>query len=211
MESKFMISEVFRTSWKCTKSQIWVLAGLFIGYIIISMIMSLFAMPAQNSIAGQIIVNLITVIFSCLFMLGYFKNIFQALDDEEPQFSAYGQQSRKILTYLIASLLYGIVVGLGTVLLIVPGIYLGLRLQFFMAFIVEEDTGIIESLKRSWEITEGQVMQLFLLTLCMIGVYLLGFILLIVGIFVAIPLVYTMHCDSFRKLNTAFTSPTEDK
>ena len=30
MEPKFMISEVFGTSWKYTKSQIWVLVGLFI-------------------------------------------------------------------------------------------------------------------------------------------------------------------------------------
>lgn len=34
MEPKFMISEVFGTSWKYTKSQIWVLVGLFIGYFI---------------------------------------------------------------------------------------------------------------------------------------------------------------------------------
>ena len=34
MEPKFMISEVFGTSWKYTKSQIWVLVGLFIGYFV---------------------------------------------------------------------------------------------------------------------------------------------------------------------------------
>lgn len=38
MEPKFMISEVFGTSWKYTKSQIWVLVGLFIGYFILSSI-----------------------------------------------------------------------------------------------------------------------------------------------------------------------------
>ena len=52
----------------------------------------------------------------------------------------------------------GIIVVFGICLFIIPGIYLALRLQFFTAFIVEEDTGIIESLKRSWEITRGQGM-----------------------------------------------------
>ena len=42
MEPKFMISEVFSTSWKYTKSQIWVLVGLFIGYFILSSIISMF-------------------------------------------------------------------------------------------------------------------------------------------------------------------------
>ena len=99
MEPKFMISEVFGTSWKYTKSQIWVLVGLFIGYFILSSIISLFGMPAQGSMVGKIIVNLISAVISSAFMLGYIKNLFQTMDGEEPQFSAYGQQSRKILSY----------------------------------------------------------------------------------------------------------------
>lgn len=105
MEPKFMISEVFGTSWKYTKSQIWVLVGLFIGYFILSSIISLFGMPAQGSMVGKIIVNLISAVISSAFMLGYIKNLFQTMDGEEPQFSAYGQQSRKIFTYLIASII----------------------------------------------------------------------------------------------------------
>ncbi len=155
MEPKFMISEVFGTSWKYTKSQIWVLVGLFIGYFILSSIISLFGMPAQGSMVGKIIVNLISAVISSAFMLGYIKNLFQTMDGEEPQFSAYGQQSRKIFTYLIASIIMGIAVAIGIFLLIVPGIYLAIRLQFYSAYIVEEDCGIIESLQKSWDLTKG--------------------------------------------------------
>lgn len=164
MEPKFMISEVFGTSWKYTKSQIWVLVGLFIGYFILSSIISLFGMPAQGSMVGKIIVNLISAVISSAFMLGYIKNLFQTMDGEEPQFSAYGQQSRKIFTYLIASIIMGIAVAIGIFLLIVPGIYLAIRLQFYSAYIVEEDCGIIESLQKSWDLTKGQGMPLFFIT-----------------------------------------------
>lgn len=202
MESKFSISEVCSTSWQRTKAQIWVLAGLLIGMTIISFTLSAFAMPMQSSIVGLIVTNLISVIISCIFVLGYIKNIFQALDGEEPQFSAYGQQARKIITFFVAYLFMSIIIIFGFCLFIIPSIYLGLRLQFFMAFIVEEDAGIIESLKRSWEITRGQVMSLFWLMLAMIGFFLLGVILLGIGVFVAIPLIYMMLCYAFRKLNT---------
>ena len=204
MEPKFMISEVFGTSWKHTKSQIWVLVGLFIGFSILSMIVTLFGMPAQGSIVGRVIVQIVSLLISCIFMLGYVKNIFQALDGEEPQFSAYGQ-SRKIITYLIANILFSIAVCIGTVLLIIPGIYLYLRLQFFTAFIVEEDCGIIESLQKSWNMTQGQTLPLFLLLLTMIGTAIVGCILFFVGFFVAIPLIYMMQCYTFRKLNTIST------
>ena len=200
-----MISEVFGTSWKHTKSQIWVLVGLFIGFSILSMIVTLFGMPAQGSIVGRVIVQIVSLLISCIFMLGYVKNIFQALDGEEPQFSAYGQQSRKIITYLIANILFSIAVCIGTVLLIIPGIYLYLRLQFFTAFIVEEDCGIIESLQKSWNMTQGQTLPLFLLLLTMIGTAIVGCILFFVGFFVAIPLIYMMQCYTFRKLNTIST------
>lgn len=205
MEPKFMISEVFGTSWKHTKSQIWVLVGLFIGFSILSMIVTLFGMPAQGSIVGRVIVQIVSLLISCIFMLGYVKNIFQALDGEEPQFSAYGQQSRKIITYLIANILFSIAVCIGMVLLIIPGIYLYLRLQFFTAFIVEEDCGIIESLQKSQNMTQGQTLPLFLLLLTMIGTAIVGCILFFVGFFVAVPLIYMMQCYTFRKLNTIST------
>ena len=200
-----MISEVFGTSWKHTNSQIWVLVGLFIGFSILSMIVTLFGMPAQGSIVGRVIVQIVSLLISCIFMLGYVKNIFQALDGEEPQFSAYGQQSRKIITYLIANILFSIAVCIGMVLLIIPGIYLYLRLQFFTAFIVEEDCGIIESLQKSWNMTQGQTLPLFLLLLTMIGTAIVGCILFFVGFFVAVPLIYMMQCYTFRKLNTIST------
>lgn len=210
MGSKFMISEVTRTSWKATKPQLAVLAGLLIGFTIISFTLSVFGMPAEGSYTGQIVVTLISLIISGLFALGYYKNIFQALDGEEPQFSAYGQQARKLITFIIANLLTAVIVVIGCCLLIIPGIYLAIRLQFYAAFIVEEDAGILDSLKRSWEITKGQGGQLFLLGLVMTGLMLLGIICLVIGIFIATPLIYTMYCYTFRKLNTLTGSPAEE-
>lgn len=198
MGPKFSISEVCSTSWQRLKAQIWVLSGLLIGMTIISFTLSAFAMPMQKSVVGTIVINLISCIISCIFALGYMKNIFQALDGEEPQFSAYGQQARKIITYFVANLFMGIIVLFGICLFVIPGLYLAIRLQFFTAFIVEEDAGIMESLKRSWEITRGQGMPLFLLMLAMIGFILLGLIILGIGIFVAIPFIYMMYGYVFR-------------
>lgn len=202
MGPKFNLSETFKTAWKCTKSQIWILAGLFIGYLILSFTLSIFGMPLQDSLIGKIIVNIISIVFSIVFSLGYMKNIFQTLDGEEPQFSAYGQQCKNIINYFCASFIMTIAVIIGLFLLVVPGIYLLLRLQFFQALIVEENAGIMESLKKSWAMTEGQVLPLLMLGILTIGIILIGCILFGIGIFVAIPLVYLMYAFVFRKLNT---------
>ena len=199
MKQTIAISEILNTSWQSLKSQLWILIGLLIGYTIIS-----FTLNMLLSAGIPIIAPLLSLVIGLIFSLGYLKNLFQTLDTIEPQFSAYGQQARKILTYFAANILVSIVICIGFLLLIIPGIYLMLRLQFYLAFIVEEDAGIIDSLQRSWNITKGQELSLFFLFLTMIGLLILGAILLGIGIFVATPLVYMMYCVTFRKLNTSF-------
>jgi len=202
MARKFVLSDVLRVAWKGLISQIWLLAGLLIGYVIVSLSLILFIpLPEQGtiSIAGMAIA-LLSLVLSLLFSLGYTKNMFETLDGEEPQFSAYGQQARKIISWLIAGLIYTVVVFVGLVLFVFPGIYLAIRLQFFYTSIVEEDTGLVTSLKRSWEITRGQTMPLFLLLLATIGLTVLGLAFFAIGIFVTFPLVGLMYCYVFRKL-----------
>lgn len=202
MKQTFSISEVFHTSWKYTKSQLAILCGLLIGYMIIAFTFSILILPAQTSIPGIIISNLIAAIIGALFSMGYLKNLFQTLDDIEPQFSAYGQQAPKILTYLIVNVIISVIICIGFALLIIPGIYLTCRLQFAPAFIIEENAGIVDSIKRSWDITEGKVMKLFCLFLVMLLITLLGTLLLGIGLFIAIPLIYMMYCYCFRLLNS---------
>ena len=202
MARKFVLSDVLRAAWKGLVSQIWLLAGLLIGYVIVSLSLILFIpIPEQGSLSvAAIAIALLGLGLSLLFSLGYTKNMFETLDGEEPQFSAYGQQSRKIITGLIAGLIYTVIVTVGLALLVFPGIYLAIRLQFCYASIVEEDTGIVTSLKRSWEITKGQAMPLFLLLLVTIGFTVLGLAFFAIGVFVTFPLVGLIYCYTFRKL-----------
>lgn len=199
MQQTFTVSEVVKNSWDALKKQIWVLVGLYVGFTILSGLISLMISP--TSILMTLIASVISIVISAIFSMGYYKNIFQALDDLEPQFSAYGQQAPKFLTFFLASLIAGIAISIGMFLLIIPGIYIALRVQFFGCFIVEENAGVIDSLKRSWNMTEGNVMQLFILALAQIVIGIVGFILLGIGIFVAAPLILVTQCYVFRLLN----------
>lgn len=69
-------------------------------------------------------------------------------------------------------------------------------------FIVEEDAGITDSLKRSWEITKGQGLPLFMLFLTTLAIILVGMIIFFIGIFLAFPILLMMQCYVYRKLNS---------
>ena len=202
MEDKLVYSDIFKAALKGLKSQFWLLVGLIIGFTIVYSLLLIFTVPVKGESIGisSIIVSTLSLFVLGLFIMGYLKNCLQTLDGEEPQFSSFGQVSRKIFIFLIAYILFGIIITIGTTLFIAPGIYLGLRLQFFYAFIVDDDAGIIDSFKRSWNITKGHSLKLFILFLITLLIYIISSIALIIGIFIAIPFTVLMYGYTYRKL-----------
>jgi Membrane domain of glycerophosphoryl diester phosphodiesterase. len=202
MNDKLVYSDIFKTAWKGLKTQFWLLVGLIIGFTIVSSLLIIFATPAKGESVeiSDVVVLILGFLLFCLFLMGYLKNCVQTLEEEEPQFSSYGQVSRILLSFIVMYLLFEVIVLIGTALLIIPGVYLFLRLQFCFMSMVDENTGIIESLKRSWSITKGYSLQLFILALIMILIFFIGCVALFAGIFIAIPLMILMYVYSYRKL-----------
>jgi len=86
--------------------------------------------------------------------------------------------------------------------LIIPGIILSIRLSFFDYFIVDRNSKIIESLKKSWEITKGNTWNLFLLYLLLGLINFLGALALMIGLFWSIPTTMLAQAFVYRKLSS---------
>ena len=238
MKKQLKVGSILSTAWEAVKSQIWVLVGVSIVYMIITYTISILysSLFSSDITAVGIFAYVLNMFISILFTLGYTKNIFQALDNFEPQVSAYAAQIRNVFTYLGASIVYTLIVflssfmlllvgaffakdmgsaaqatayfvqNMGIILLVLfilvlPSIYMSMRLQYYTALIIEEDAGAIESLKKSWEITKGHTGFLIRILLVNVGLIIAGTCLFLIGIFIAIPLTYAVYCESYRKLN----------
>ncbi|PIY16553.1 MAG: hypothetical protein COZ15_05435, partial [Elusimicrobia bacterium CG_4_10_14_3_um_filter_49_12_50_7] len=104
-------------------------------------------------------------------------------------------------TVFVAGLLYGIMTFLGTLLLIVPGIILGIKFMFFSYFIVDKNAGIIESLEKSAELTKGSKTNIFLLALLLWLINAAGALCLGIGLIITMPLSMTAVAYVYRKLH----------
>jgi uncharacterized membrane protein len=71
----------------------------------------------------------------------------------------------KALMLLVLSVAFGIATGIGMVLLIVPGIIIAIRFLLSSYAFIDENLGIVDSAKRSLEMTRGHGWDLFLLAL----------------------------------------------
>lgn len=80
--------------------------------------------------------------------------------------------SRRILwaglNYFFGAIAFVIIVGIGLILLIIPGIFLLVTLWFWTVFVAVEDENFIDALGSSWALTRGNRLYLFVLGLAVV-------------------------------------------
>ena len=174
-----------------------IFAILIIGNILINIIQNF--VTQQNQLMFSFIVTVLKTIFGLVTGMGLIKISLEFIDRKKPQVSDLFY-TKSIVNYFLVSLINGIIVVLGFILLIVPGIILSIKLQYSTYLVVDKNMGVIESIKKSWEMTKGVKMNLFLLDLLFIGINILGVLALLVGLIITVPLSMVASAFVYRKL-----------
>jgi uncharacterized membrane protein len=128
---------------------------------------------------------IIYVIIYQVVELGLLSITLDFRDGKSPEIEDLFSNYRLFLKYFAASIIYGLMVAIGFILLIVPGIYLALKYTFYGYLIVDKGLGPIEALKESGRMTEGAKKDLFVFWLTL-GCSIL-IIMIFLGLFIAIP------------------------
>lgn len=103
----------------------------------------------------------------------------------------FGAFSRNYLNAIGAGLLKAILILVGLLLLIVPGLYLLIKLAFVEYLIVDRKMGMIEAMKESWHMTDGREGTLLALMAMSVLIFIGGMLLCIVGV---IPAIIWLSC-----------------
>lgn len=102
---------------------------------------------------------------------------------------------------LVATIVMGIVIILGFIALIIPGVILGLGLsQTYYILAEDKEISGIDAMKKSWEMMDGWKTKYFLLCLLYFGMGILGLLALIVGLLFVIPIISTSNALFYEKL-----------
>jgi len=107
-----------------------------------------------------ILLALIMFVVIVMLVLGFIRLVLTLHDTGSASVSLLFSEVKKFPKSLGAWFLYLLIVSTGLLLFIVPGIYMMFRFMFFSYFIVDKNSTIIESLKHSWHITQGQMWPL---------------------------------------------------
>ncbi|MCW1883901.1 GYF domain-containing protein [Luteolibacter flavescens] len=146
------------------------------------------------------VANCVSHIFDIFLGLGLTRIGLNLVSEKPAEIGMLFGEGRKLVTGVLAAILYYSMVALGLILLIFPGIYLALRFGQYQAAIVDKDLGVMDSLKYSARITQGNLLSLFGLAIVSMLIVLAGVLALLVGLFAALPIVYLASYVSYRWL-----------
>jgi len=151
----------------------WILALIYSGVLAVftlAWILPLTKAASATAASRPDPMQVLAMIFSPAVLLGFlFATVFSmavygalvkmesALARGEPELSigaALLAGVRRVPGMLLAGLLFGLAFCLGTIALVIPGIYLFGKLQLWLVAMFMEDAGALESLKISWRLTD---------------------------------------------------------
>jgi uncharacterized membrane protein len=110
---------------------------------------------------------------------------------------------------LVASLLISLLVSVGLVFCIVPGLVIAAMYQFVYLFILDKRMDFWPAMQASHAVVKNDYFGFTMFLLAMIGVDILGALCLIVGIFVAIPVTVAAVTVAYRDV-VGFEQSTVD-
>lgn len=192
----FSIKQAIRDSWTIFKETPWFFVALTFLMLLINIV----------SNEDNALLALVGVVAAVIFGYMWASISLAAVDGKKELigFSTIGEHlpSVKHFFYIIG---VGLVVGLFTILgliaLIIPGLYIAVRLGFASLAYVDRKNGVMESVRFSWNLVKKDVFwKVVLVFLTVFGLTILGVLALGVGIFIAYPITMFLTAKLYRAL-----------
>ncbi|PKM99278.1 MAG: hypothetical protein CVU78_07170 [Elusimicrobia bacterium HGW-Elusimicrobia-2] len=207
-EVKFLKKDAITFGWETVTGNL----GFFIGVLFILLAAAILPQILAGVFAKAGILVLIIALAGAVLQvelrMGVVKSLIAFADGKKPVigdlFSCF---DKRIVTLFVAGILYSLMIFIGTLLLIVPGIILGIQFMFFAYFIVDKNAGIMESLRKSSELTSGSKTNIFLLALLLWLINAAGALCLGIGLIITIPLSMAAVAYVYRKLEGGSAAP----
>ena len=126
--------------------------------------------------------------------------VIRLFDGVKPEWRDLFVWREETISYIGASILYGLMVLVGCLFFVIPGLYFAVKHGFYGYLIADKKLGAFDALKMSGQLTDGVKWSVVGFGLASIGVVLLGALAFGVGLFVAIPVVAVAFAFVYRSL-----------
>ncbi|MEK7606319.1 MAG: DUF975 family protein [Patescibacteria group bacterium] len=196
----FSIKEALTFAWNTFKKEPWLYGGIALVALVISIVVDNIGKNAGGLI--EVVVDVVSVLVQWWIYLGFARIALNAQAGRPINFKMlFAEKWETLYKFALVMVLTGVIVVIGFVLLIVPGIIAQLMLSMVVFITLEKHMGIVETLKESRRLTDGHKWNLFGFMLVAIVINILGALLFGVGLLVTIPVTILALTYIYKKLD----------
>ncbi len=209
MQEQISLSAPFSHAWEKFKQNPGFLIGIQLIIILLSVIENQLSEISYE--AGSMewsILNLFFLGVSTYFSMGILRIYLKCTDGKPLDFNDIVSPFQLFLKYFIAQLIYLAAVIIGMIVFILPGLFFGIRLMFFGYLVVDEELSATEAIKQSFSMTKGYFWPLLGFSAMIILINIAGFLFLVVGLLVTLPVSSIAVAYLYRKLRGEFSTPS---
>ena len=232
------VSDAVSQGWEFAKKHGLLLAAIIFGFSILTGMINSLAVPQDfwanmkavqsqdmNSLQKMMeanspsvlsnIVSTILYILYIIFYAGFTATLLKLIRGimVKVSFEGFKMSVMTYLKYFAVNLLVGLIIMVGTVLCIIPGIFFATRLAFADWYILDHpEAGIGDALSASWNMTKGNFWSVLGLLFTEIVIVMIGFLLCCIGMYFAVPLAMFVEGCAYLTLheNLATTAPVNE-
>jgi uncharacterized membrane protein len=211
----FSMTEAIRFGWKTTKDHPWIF--FFVGIIFLLTVLCFIAGldSAVSSVdegtesflivISAIIASavLISWILSLLFLMGMLNISLRCIDQKNTRLLDFITPFPLIGRLVAVSVFYGMIVLGGLILFVIPGIIWAVQYGFCFFLIVDRRMGPWKALVTSSILTWGRKKDLLVFLSIIAVMNIAGFLSLLAGLFVSVPVSILALCHAYRNCLTA--------
>lgn len=200
-EKKFSVDEIVSFGWEKMKEHFW----FFVGILILTWVVQSFFSGIANVFEKKVfalfvILTLLAWVIQAIVKMGLIRISLNIVDGKQATFNDLFADINLLGNFILGSILYGLIVLGGLILLIVPGIVWAIKYQFFAYLIIDQKMSPLDAIKRSGEITMGHKSDILMLGMVFMLINLAGALCLLIGLFATIPTTMVAITYVYRKL-----------
>lgn len=217
LPTRIDVGDVFSRAWTIFKDQMGLCIGIaVVAWLInfgvqmaIQMLVNIAASIARDeaiAVSLAIVGGVVNAGVNLWITTGQLHVFLRIARGERPAFTELFSGGRWFLPVLGAYILVLLAVGVGLLLLIVPGVIVALMLSQFMFLIIDRNLGVIESLKTSMAITAGNKLSLFVVVLAVFGLSIVAMIPCCLGFIVLVPYTAVLYSVAYLSMTGQSTA-----
>lgn len=207
--TRFASGDAIRYGWEAFKKHAGFLIGMF---VIMFIIMGVFYAPmmwalSEGSNGLYYFFYLIYLIVTWVLSIGMIKILLTLHDGKEAKFSDLFTNWNLLGKYIGFSIVQGLVIGGGFLLLIVPGVIFAIMFSLGMYYVVDKGMGPIEAMKASKKATDGAKLDLFGFFILIGLLNMAGAIVFGLGLLITVPMTAMAMVYVYRHLDGGSATP----